>query len=206
MAKIPEIKLHSIMERIINSEYNSIDQLIESSGTYSIEEIHDILEQIIIDWNLNKLNQVSAYALLKFFYKYLEKPKIKIIYKNRKTIPICYFSSFLIMSALFLYSYLKTLSFDVELYSLHQKDKHLKQYLQRENPGLIIFTLTQFVHLKALKKWLPYLHKRNLEVYLGGIPFLYNENLKKEFPNCKFPSDMIALSLSITQLLKEGKL
>jgi len=206
MAKIPEIKLQSIIERIINSEYNSIDQLIESSGTYSIEEIHDILEQIIIDWNLNKLNQVSTYALLKFFYKYLEKPKIQITYKNRKTIPICYFSSFLLMSALFLYSYLKTLSFDIELYSLQQTDKHLKQYLQKENPASIIFTLTQFIHLEALKKLLPYLHKRNLEVYLGGIPFLYDENLKKEFPNCKFPSDMIALSLSITQLLKERKL
>lgn len=206
MAKIPEIKLHRIMESIINSEYNSIDQLIESSGTYSIEEIHDILEQIIVDWNLNKLKPVSVYALFKFFYKYLEKPKIQITYKNRKTIPICYFSSFLIMSALFLYSYLKTLSFEVELYSLHHTDKHLKQYLRKENPALIIFTLTQFGHLGALKKLLPYLHKRNLEVYCGGIPFLYDENLKKEFPNCKFPSDMKALSLSLTKLLKEEKL
>lgn len=203
MAKIPEIKLHSIMERIINSEYNSIDQLIESSGTYSIKEIHDILEQIIKDWNLNKLKPVSAYALFKFFYKYLEKPKIQITYKNRKTIPICHFSSFLIMSTLYLYSYLKTLSFDVKLYSLHHSDKHLKQYLQKEHPALIIFTLRHFVHLGALKKLIPYLHKRNLNVYLGGIPFLYDENLKKEFPNCKFPSDMKALSLSIEKLLKE---
>jgi len=194
------------MERIINSEYNSIDQLLEISGTYSIEEIHNILEQIIVDWNLNKLNPVSAYALFKFFYKYLENSKIQITYKNRKTIPICYFSSTLIMSALFLYSYLKTLSIEVELYSLHQTDKHLKQYLQRDNPAMIIFTLTQFAHLEALKKLLPYLHKRNLEVYLGGIPFLYDGNLKKKFPKCKFPSDMKALSVSITKLLKEEKL
>ena len=206
MTKIPEIKLHHIMERVINSEYNSIDQLIEISGPYSIEEIHTILEQIIVDLNLNKLKPVSAYALLKFFYQYLEKSKIQINYKNQKTIPICYFSSFLIMSALFLYSYLKTLSLKVELYPLHQTDKHLKQYLQKENPALIIFTINQFVHLGALKKLLPYLHKRNLEVYLGGIPFLYDENLKKEFPNCKFPSDIKALSLSITKLLKEEKL
>jgi hypothetical protein len=206
VAKIPEIKLHHIMERIINSEYNSIDQLIEISGTYSTEEIHDILEQIIVDWNLNKLKPVSVYALFKFFYKYLEESKINITYKNRRTIPICYFSSFLITSALFLYSYLKTLSIEVKLYSLHPSDKHLKQYLQKENPALIIFTLSQFVHLEALKKLLPYLHKRNLEVYLGGIPFLYDENLKKKFSNCKFPSDMKALSLSITKLIKEKKL
>ena len=206
MAKISEIKLSHILERIINSEYNSIDQLIEISGTYSTEEIHDILEQIIIEWNLNKLKQASAYALFIFFYKYLEKSKIHIAHKNRITIPICYFSSFLIMSALFLYSYLKTLSIDVELYSLHQSDKYLKQYIQKENPPLIFFTLNQFVHLEALKKLLPYLHKRNLEVYLGGIPFLYDENLKKKFSNCKFPSDMKALSLSITKLIKEKKL
>jgi hypothetical protein len=206
VAKIPAIKLQHIMDRIINSEYSSIDQLIEISDTYSIEEIHDILEKIIVDWNLNKLKPVSMYALLKFFHKYLENSKLQIIYKNRKTIPICYFSSFLIMSALFLYSYLKTLSIDVELFPLHQTDKHLKQYLRKENPLLLIFTLTQFVHLNALKKLLPYLHKKNFEVYVGGIPFLYDDTLKNEFPNCKFPSDMKALSLSITKLLKEEKL
>ena len=206
MTKISKIRLNHIMERIINSEYNSIDELIENSASYSIEEIHDLLEQIVVDWNLNKLTPVSTFALFIFVYKYLDKSKIKITYKNRITIPICYFSSFLIMSALFLYSYLKTLSFDVELYSLHQTDKHIKQYLERENPALIIFTFSQFIHLEALKKLLPYLHERNLEVYIGGIPFLYDESLKKKFPNCNFPSDMKALSLSLTQLLKEGKI
>jgi hypothetical protein len=200
------MRLSTIIERIINSQYNSIEELIDNSTSYSIDEIHNLIEHTIKDWNSNKITLVAMYALFKFVYNYLDQSKTQINFKNRIRIPICYFSSFLLLSASYLYSYLKTLSFDAKLFSLDGTDKHLKEYLEKEKPSLIIFTLTQFIHVEALKKLVPYLLNRNLKIFIGGIPFRYDESLKKEFPNCNFPLNIEDLSLSLTQLFKEGKI
>lgn len=194
------------MERIITSQYDSIDELIECSATYSIEEIHNLIEYIIEEWKLNKLTAVAMYALFNFIHDYLNQPKININFKNRITIPICYFSSFLLMSASILYSYLKTLYFSVKLFSLDQTEKHLIKFIEKENPSLIIFTLSQFIHVNALKKLIPSLHKRNLKIFIGGIPFSYDESMKNEFPNCFFPKNKKDLSLKLTQFIKEEKI
>ena len=145
------------------------------------------------------------YALVKFAHKYLDQSRIQFNFKNQRSIPICYFTSYILLSASILYSYLKTYSFNVKLFSLSQNDMQLRGFLEDENPSFIIITLTQFLNMVELKKLVPYLHKKNLKVFIGGVPFSYDERLKKDFPNCYFPQNIEDLALTLIRTINEGK-
>ncbi|MFX0138180.1 MAG: hypothetical protein ACFFDN_31340 [Candidatus Hodarchaeota archaeon] len=174
------------------------------SKSYSIGEIHIFLKRIITAWEANKLTTAAIHALLKFIYLYLDQTKIPINFKNQTPFPICHFAPNLPLSASILYSYLKTLSFDVLLFQLNKTDSHLKVFIEKKNPLIIIFTISHFLHLDTLKKLVPYLHKRNLKIFIGGIPFVYDKSLKSEFPECNFPKDIAELAQLLNNFIKEG--
>jgi len=195
--------LSTLAERIVKADYISMEELIKGSDRFSIDEIHVFLNRIIAAWEAHKLTQAAVYALLKFVYMYLNQPHIHINFKNRIPIPICYFSPYLIPSASLLYSYLKTLSFAVVLFSLEKTDQHLKEFIEKKKPQAAVFTVSQFLHVEPLKDLVPYLHDRDLEIFVGGIPFVYDESLKKQFSDCIFPQDLTELALLLKNLAKE---
>jgi len=197
-----ENRLSTLMERIIDSDYDSIEELVAGSDSYSIDEIHAFLNHIIAAWSANELNPAAMYALLKFVYLYLDQPRIQISFKNQPTIPICYFSSYMLPSAFLLYSYLKSLSFDVALFPLEETERHLGEFIEKQRPPVVLFTISQFLHVDRLKQLVPYLHDRNLKVFIGGIPFVYDESLKLAFSGCIFPRDLTELALLLENSLK----
>ena len=197
-----ENRLSALMKRIIDSDYGSTEELVAGCDSYSIGEIHAFLNHIIAAWRANELNPAAMYASLKFVYMYLDQPRIEIIFKNRTPIPICYFSSFLPVSASLLHSYLKTLSFAVALFPLGETDRHLKEFIEKERPPAVLFTIAQFLHVNPLRQLVAYLHDRNLKIFIGGIPFVYDESLKQAFPGCIFPCDLNELTLLLEDSLR----
>ena len=198
-----ESRLGTLMKRIIDSDYGSMEELVVSSESYSISEIHAFLDDIIAAWRANELTPAGMYALLKFVYIYLEQPGIQISFKNRTSIPICYFSSYLPTSASFLYSYLKTLSFAVALFPLDKTDRHLREFIEKKRPLAVVLTISQFLHVQALRQLVPYLHDRNLGTFIGGIPFVYDQSLQRAFSGYTFPRDLNELTLLLENLLRE---
>ena len=197
-----ESRPSTLMKRIIDSDYGSMEELVAASDSYSIGEIHAFLNHIITVWKANELNHAAMYALLKFAYAYLDQPRIQISFKNRPPIPICYFSSYLLPSASLLHSYLKTLSFAVALFPLDKTDRHLKEFIEKRRPPVVLFTISQFLYLHPLRQLVPYLQDRNLKVFIGGIPFVYDESLKRAFSDCIFPRDLTELTLLLENSLK----
>ena len=197
-----ENRLSTLMKRIINSDYRSMEELVASSDIYSIGEIHAFLNDIVAAWREKELSPAGIYALLKFVYIYLEQPRIQISFRNRPPIPICYFSSYLLPSASLLHSYLKTLSFAVALFPLDETGHHLREYIESERPPVVIFTVSQFLQVPPLRQLVPYLHDRNVKILIGGIPFVYDESLKREFSGCIFPYDLNELALLLENSLK----
>ena len=195
-------RLSTLMKRIIDSDYGSMEELVASSDSYSIGELHTFLNDIIAAWRANELTPAAVYALLKFVYIYLEQPGVQISFRNRPPIPICYFSSYLPASACLLHSYLKTLSFAVALFPLNKTDRHLREFIEKKRPLAVLFTISQFLHIHPLRQLVPYLHDRNLKTFVGGIPFVYDENLKIAFSGCIFPRDLTELTLLLESSLK----
>lgn len=196
-------RLGALMKRIIGSDYGSLEELVAGSESYSIGEIHAFLNDITAAWRANELTPAAMYALLKFVYIYLNRPGIQFSFKNRPPIPIGYFSSYLPASAYLLHSYLKTLSFAVVLFSLGETDHYLSEFIEKKRPPVIICTISHFLHVHPLRQLVPYLHDRNLKIFIGGMPFVYDESLKRAFPGCVFPSDLTELTLLLENSLKE---
>ena len=204
MGDIGEINgKRTLMNKIIESDYRSMEELVAGSESYSIGEIHAFLNEIIVAWRAKELTSAAMYALLKFAHLYLEQPKIQITFKNRPPIPICYFSLYLPAGASFVHSYLKTLSFDVALFPLGETDHPLREFIQKNRPPAIIFSVSQFLHIDSLRQLVPYLHDRNLKTFVGGIPFVYDDSLKQAFSGCIFPRDLPELALLLENSLKE---
>jgi len=199
-----ENRLATIMNRIIDSDYTSTQQLVVACETYSIGEIHAFVNRITAAWTANRLTPAAMYGLLKFVHMYLEQPRIQINFKNEQPIPICYFSSFLLSGAFLLYSYLKSLSFAVALFPLAETERHLREFIEKERPPAVIFTISQFLHVHPLKELVPYLQDRNLTIFVGGTPFVYDQSLKQAFPSCIFPRDLTQLSLLLKESLTGG--
>ena len=178
------------MDRIIDSKYISLENLVKESYSVSFEELRKFIEQAINNWNAHKINFAALNTALKFAYSYLNQDKLQFNYKNSIPIPICYFSSYLLLGASFIYSYLKSLSIDVKLFSLDKTDKDLREFIEERKLSMIIFTLSQFLHAERLEKLVQYLLNDNLEVLIGGIPFNYDKNLRNKFPKSVFPEDI----------------
>jgi len=178
------------MERIIDSNYISLENLVKESYSFSFEEVRNFLEHAIERWDTNKITFAALSAALKFAYMYLNQDKLQFNFKNLIPIPICYFSSYLLLGASFLYSYLKSLSFDVKLFSLNKTNEYLREFIEEKRPSMIIFTISQFLHAERLKKLVQDLLNNDLEILIGGIPFNYDKDLKKKFPQSVFPRDM----------------
>ena len=199
---VSENRLSTLRKRIINSDYGSMEELVAGSGSYSIGEIHAFLNHIIAAWKGNKLSPTAMCTLLRFAYIYLDQPGIPISFKNKPPIPICYFSSYLLAGASLLHSYLKTLSFSVALFPLAETDRHLKEFINKRRPPAVLFTISQFLHVHPLRQLVTNLHDRNLKIFIGGIPFVYDESLKQEFPGCTFPRNLAELTLLLENSLK----
>lgn len=190
------------MKRIIDSDYTSIEELVKNSGNYSIDEIHVFLDHIITKWEANELTPAAINALLRFVYVYIDQPNIQISSKNRIPIPICYLTPYLPLCASLLYSFLKTLSFAVTMIRLDKTDHDLKEYIEKMKPSVIIFTISQFLHVETLKQLVPYLLNRDLKIIIGGIPFVYDESMKQGFSDCIFPREMTELVLLLENSIK----
>ncbi len=197
--------LDILTERIINSDYLSMEELVKGSDRFSIDEIHVFLHGIVAAWEADRLTQAALYGLLKFVYLYLNQPHIHINSENRIPVPICYFSPYLTSSALLLCSYLKTSSLAVVPFSLAGRDRHLKEFIKKKRPSAAVFTVSQFLHVEPLKHLVPYLHNGNLKIFIGGISFLYDKSLKQQFPDCIFPRDLTELILLLKNGVKERK-
>ena len=124
-------KLDHTSGKIISADYDSMDNLLESQNNLFLDEIGAFLEQVIILWERNEVTVASMNIALKFAHMCLDQPDIHIKFKNRTPLPICYFSSFQILASSFLYSSLKSLSFDVKLFSLNETDKLLKEFIEK---------------------------------------------------------------------------
>jgi len=200
-----ENRLSPLMNKIIESDYSSMEELVAGSESYSIGEIHTFINEIIVAWRAKELTPAAMYALLKFAHLNLEQPKTQITFKNRIPIPICYFSSYLHPGASLVHSYLKTLSFAVELFPLGETDHHLREFIEKNKPPVIIFSVSQFLHIDSLRQLVPYLHDRNLKTFIGGTTFVYDESLKQAFSGCIFPHDLSELTLLLENSLKEER-
>ena len=196
--------LNTIKEKIIHSDYSSIESLIEHSHNYSLEDFRNFLEEILEMWKNQRISIAAFNALLKFAYYYLEQNKIKFKFKNKIPIPICYFSSFLILGGLFLNSLLTTFGFDVKLFSQNNSKSNLVDFIEEKKPSIIIFTLSQFLHVEELKELMPYFKKKKMNIFIGGIPFEYNKELKLDFLGCFFPKDTDELVHLIENYIKRG--
>lgn len=180
-----------------------MDSLLESQNKFFLDEIYNFLEQVITLWQKNEITLAAMNTALKFAHKYLDQPDIQIKFKNRTPIPICYFSSYLILAGSFLYSSLKSLSFNLKLFSLNKTDKLLREFIEKRKPSAIIFTMTQYYHAEIFKELVIYLHNKKLKVFVGGVPFNYDENFKGGFPDCIFPDDIHHLSQLLNDIIKE---
>lgn len=194
--------LSLLMKKIIDSDYTSMEKLVKDSEVYSIDSINGFLNQIITKWQANELTPATICALLKFAHLYLDQSGIQIKYKNKTPIPICYCSPYLPLCASLLYSFLKTLFFAVKLFPLDKADQDLKEYLEKMKPPVVLFAISQFLHVETLKQVLPFLQSRNLTIIIGGIPFRYDESLKRQFSDCVFPKDLTELTLSLENYIK----
>jgi len=76
-------RLDILMERIITSEYISIEELVWDCDSYSIDEIRAFLDRVVERWKANELAPAAMYGLLKFLYLYLSRPELEISLKNR---------------------------------------------------------------------------------------------------------------------------
>ncbi|UCD38302.1 MAG: hypothetical protein JSW54_02135 [Fidelibacterota bacterium] len=190
------------MKRIIDSDYTSMEELVKDSEAYSIDELRDFLNHIITKWEANELAPASINALLRFIYVYLDRPDIQIRYKNCIPIPICYFTPYLPLCASLLYSFLKTMSFAVTLFSLCETDRNLKEYIKKMKPPVVLFSISHFLHVETLKQLLLHLRNKDLKIVIGGIPFVYDENMKQGFSDCVFPEDLTGLTLSLESYIK----
>jgi len=103
------------------------------------------------------------------------------------------------------HSYLKTLSFAVALFPLGETEHHLREFIEKNKPPAIVFSVSQFVHIHPLRQLVPYLHDRSLKTFVGGIPFVYDDSLKKAFSGCIFPHDLPELTLLLENSLKEER-
>ena len=198
-------RLTPLANKIIKSDYSSMEDLVLGSENYSMDEIHAFLNEIIARWRAKELTPAVIYASLKFAHLYLELPKVQITFKNWPPIPICYFSSYLSLGASLVHSYLKTLSFAVELFSLDETEHHLREFIEKKKPPAIILSASQFLHIHSLRQLVPYLHDRNLKIFVGGILFVYDDSLKQAFSGCVFPQDLPELTLLLENLLKEER-
>jgi len=199
---VSQNRLSTIMKRIIDSDYSSIGELFNSTEVYSIGEIHAFLNKIIAAWTINEITPGVVYTLLKFVYIYLNSPRIQINFKNQTPIPICYFSSYLLPSASLLYSYLITSSLAVTLFPLDKTDRHLKEYIEKQKPPVVIMTISQFLDVHPLRLLVQYFHGKNLKIVVGGIPFVYDKSLKENFSTCVFPDDLAELTVLLENSLK----
>ena len=195
-------RLSILMKKIIDSDYGSIEELVVGSEIYSIGEIHAFLNNIIVAWRAKELTPAAIYALLKFVHIYLDQPRIKFTFKNRTPIPICYFSSYLLPSASLLHSYLKTLLLATALFPLDETDRYLIEFIEKKRPPVVVFTISQFLHIHPLRQLVQYLHDKNVKVFIGGIPFEYDESLKQAFSGCIFPRDLTEMTLLLENSLK----
>jgi len=195
-------RLSTLTARIIESDYGSMEELVAGSDNYSIGEIHAFLNHTIAAWRANGLSSAATYALLQFAHIYLNQPRIQISFKNQPPIPVCYFSSYLPAGASLLHAYLKTLSFAVALFPLDETDRHLREFIDKKSPPIVVFTVSHFLHVDPLRRLAPYLHDRNLKIFVGGIPFVYDESLRQTFSGCIFPCHLAELTLLLDNSLK----
>jgi hypothetical protein len=195
-------RLSAIMERVIDSDNSSIEELFASTDVYSIGEIHAFLNKIIAAWTVNEITPGVMYALLKFVNMYLDSSRLQISFKNQTPIPICYFSSYLPTSASLLHSYLRTSSLTVTLFPLDKTDRHLKEFIEKRKPPVVILTVSQFLHVHRLRLLVQYFNDKNLKIVIGGIPFVYDESLKQTFSACVFPGDLTELTLLLENSIK----
>jgi len=135
----------------------------------------------------------------------VDNVKIHISPKNRIPIPICYYSSYIPLGTSYIYTNLKTHSLAMKLFQLDKNDNHLRTFIVNRKPPLIIFSINHFVHIKDLKKIIPFIHDKGLKVIIGGIAFIYDKSQKINFPECDFPHDVDELYILIKETLKERK-
>ena len=200
---VSQNRLSAIMKRVIDSDYSSITELFPSTEVYHSSEIHAFLNNIIAAWTVDELTPGVMYALLKFVHMYLDSPRIQISFKNQTPIPICYFSSYLPPSASLLHSYLRTSSLAVTLFPLDKTDRHLKEFIEKKKPPVVILTVSQFLYVHPLRRLVQYFNDKNLKIVIGGIPFVYDESLKQTFSACVFLDDLTELTLLLENLLKK---
>ena len=129
-----ESMLSHLIKRISDPDYSTIEELVASSAGYSTGEIRDFLNHVVEAWMANEITAAMTNELLKFAYIYLDQPGIQIDFKNRTSIPVCIYSPYPSLSASFLHSYLKTLSFAVTLFSLAETDRHLREFIRKSRP------------------------------------------------------------------------
>ena len=95
-----------------------------------------------------------------------------------------------------------TLSFAVVLLPLDKTNWYLREFVEKKKSPVVLFTISQFLHVHPLKQLVPYLHDMNLKVFIGGIPFMYDKSLKREFSDCIFPRNLTELTLLLENSLK----
>ncbi|MBD3253467.1 MAG: hypothetical protein GF383_00160 [Candidatus Lokiarchaeota archaeon] len=183
------MRLNTILGKILHADYERFEDLLEVSDIYSNESLRDNLDKIMREWKNNKISLSVLNAQLKFIYSYIDQQRIKISFQNHIAFPIGYFSSFLRLNACFIYSYLKTNYINVKLFRLYKGFDKFKNFIKSKKPPYVIFTLSQFHYLDYLKQLIPFLENQNVNVVLGGNVFIYDEDLKKSFPNSIFPKD-----------------
>lgn len=185
-----ENRINALIKKIARSEYRALGYLVRSSKSLTNDDIRKLLERIMTEWQRNIFSPASMHALMKFVYLCVRKREEGFSFKNRTPIPVCYYSRYIPISALLLYSHLTLSSFAVKLFSLWKTDQGIKKYIETENPGGIVLTMTHFVHLPYLSSLLPDIQERGSNIFLGGLAFDYDESLKRRYAGCVFPQSL----------------
>jgi len=91
----------------------------------------------------------------------------------------------------------------VTLFPLDKTDRHLKEFIEKKKPPVVILTVSQFLYVHPLRRLVQYFNDKNLKIVIGGIPFVYDESLKQTFSACVFLDDLTELTLLLENLLKK---
>ena len=110
--------LNKVIDKIVHSNYISIEHLIERAPIPSNDEVRTFLDILMKKWNSNDITPASLHVCLKFAQTIVDSEEFQISPKNRTPIPICYYSSFLPLGTSYIYTYIKTYSFAVKLFQI----------------------------------------------------------------------------------------
>ncbi len=176
---------------------------------FSKERWQEFIEAALVLWNNHELSPAEFYSITKLTDAHLNDIIGSNVPDKPFEIPvdIVYFDTVLPNGALFLKALLKSMSYKPNLISIgHCLNDWLVRF-DGFDRSFVFISLLHFAHIKSLISLIAFLHKRGINVVLGGAPFEYDKRLASRFVGCIVPKDLNEMKniLSQIKLSRGGK-